>query len=60
MGHALITELCNTEEGYEGDSFFIRLQSWMEETPIHPQWLRELRRAGKRVRVTIETIEEES
>jgi hypothetical protein len=62
-GCALITELCNDDNPgeYTGDTFFIRLQSWKEERVCgHPQWLRDLRREskGRKVRVTIETVEE--
>ena len=50
-GQAMIA----TIEDERVDEFFVRLQSWSEESPRRHTVMRSL--AGKRVRVTVETID---
>ena len=50
-GQAMIAQI----EDERVDEFFVRLQSWSEESPRRHTVMRSL--AGKRVRVTVETID---
>ena len=50
-GQAMIAHI----EDDRVDEFFVRLQSWSEESPRRHTVMRSL--AGKRVRVTVETID---